>query len=238
MTKLYSELAQVYHEMYQSVFDYKKEFKFYNNVLRKYNCKNVLEIGCGSGNLAGLFLKSGYSYTGLDLFDEMLNIARKAEPKAMFIQGDMRNLKMKKKYDAIIVTGRSFTYMTKNQDVMKALRSMNNVLAKNGILIFDNFNAEVIFGRFKKRFVQKAKYGGKEYRRVSENTWNMETGWTWNWDTKYYIKENGKIKTVFDKSVLRAFTEDELKLFLKISGFKVLKTIKQGTPITIIAGKG
>ena len=28
MTKLYSDLARIYHEMYQSIFDYEKEFLF------------------------------------------------------------------------------------------------------------------------------------------------------------------------------------------------------------------
>ena len=64
MTKLYSQLAQVYHEMYQSIFDYKKEFQLYNRLLKKYKCKNILEIGCGSGNLAPFFLKAGYNYVG------------------------------------------------------------------------------------------------------------------------------------------------------------------------------
>jgi len=38
--------------------------------------KKLLEIGCGTGNLAPFFLKEGYNYTGLDSFNEMLMIAR------------------------------------------------------------------------------------------------------------------------------------------------------------------
>ena len=56
MSKLYSKLARIYHEMYQSIFDYKKEFQFYNRWLKKYKVHRVLEIGCGSGNLAPYFL--------------------------------------------------------------------------------------------------------------------------------------------------------------------------------------
>src|SRR3989338_679461 len=100
MTKLYSQLSRVYHEMYQSIFDYKKEFQFYNKLLKKYKCKKILEIGCGTGNLAAFFLKSSYSYLGLDLSNEMLKIAREVEPKAKFVQGDMRNIKIKYRFDA------------------------------------------------------------------------------------------------------------------------------------------
>ena len=124
MTKLYSKLANVYHEMYQNIFDYKKEFQFYNRILKKHNSKNVLEIGCGSGNLASYFLKNKYNYTGLDLSQEMLDIAKEVEPKARFIQADMRKLKLRKKFDAIIISGRSFTYLTTNEDIQNALKSI------------------------------------------------------------------------------------------------------------------
>ena len=62
--------------MYQHIFDYDEEYNFYDSILKKNNCTNILEIGCGSGMLARRFLKNGYSYLGLDLFNEMLNIAR------------------------------------------------------------------------------------------------------------------------------------------------------------------
>jgi len=36
MTTLYTKLARIYHEFYQSIFDYKEEFRFYNSEFRKY----------------------------------------------------------------------------------------------------------------------------------------------------------------------------------------------------------
>ena len=51
----------------------------------------------------------------------------------------------------------------------------------------------------------------------------------------YYIKENGKTKVVKNKETLRAFTKDELKLFLKLSNFEITKVIKDEFSISIIA---
>jgi len=37
MSQLYGDLAEVYHEMYQGIFDYKQEYDFYNNILQNNN---------------------------------------------------------------------------------------------------------------------------------------------------------------------------------------------------------
>jgi SAM-dependent methyltransferase len=223
--------------MYQSVFNYKKEFQLYNKLLKKYKCKKILELGCGSGNLASFFLKAGYNYTGLDLFKEMIKIAKKAEPKAKFVQGDMRNISLKGRFDAILITGRSFTYLTTNDDIMNALESIHKTLKKNGTLIFDNFNAEAIFKDFKKPIVQYASFKGTRYKRITKKKINLKTGWAWDLDETYYINKNGKTKIIKDTDTLRAFTLDELKLFLKLNNFEVLRNSKQDFAILTFAKK-
>lgn len=234
MTKLYSELAQVYHEMYISIFDYEKEFNFYDGLLRKYGRRSILEIGCGTGNLAPYFLKAGCEYTGLDLYDEMLQIARQNHPHARFVQGDMRDLKLGQAYDSVIITGRSFCYMTTNKDVMSALQSVYKILKEKGILIFDSFNANEIVPNLKKESSQEVKSGDTKYRRVNRTSLNLETGWTWNWEAEYHIEKKGEEKKIItDRSVLRAFTEDELKLFLQLTGYTVLEIIKENTLILV-----
>lgn len=237
MTKLYTSLARIYHEMYQSLFNYKEDFSNYHKLLQKYKCNTILELGCGSGNLSLFFVNAGYNYLGIDISKEMLAIAQKTAPDAEFRQGDMRSLQLKERFDAILITGRSFTYMTKNKDVMDTLRTLHTHLNDNGYLIFDNFNAEIIFTDFKNKLVQTAQYNDKHFKRVSSNSMNLKTGWTWNWKSTYYVTENGETKDVDDSSVLRAFTEDELKLFLTINGFSVLEIMKEDAAITIVAQK-
>ncbi|MHC4598618.1 MAG: class I SAM-dependent DNA methyltransferase [Planctomycetota bacterium] len=233
--KLYTELARVYHEMYQTLFDYEKEFAFLEDLLREFGCGEVLEVGCGTGNLASRFLKAGFVYTGMDLFEEMLAIAREVEPKGEFLRGDMRDFDLGRRFEAVVISGRSFTHMTTDADATNALKSVRRHLRENGVLIFDNFDARGIFPGFKNEMTQTARFGDREYTRISRNTVNRETGWTWNWNATYEIREKDETQIVKDSTVLRAFTESEIAGFLDRTGFALLRSLREGVAFTTIA---
>lgn len=144
MTILHTKLAKIDHGLYQSIFDYRKEFQVFHPILGKHSANRVLELGCGAGNLASYFLKAGYSYMGMDVAKPMLRIARRSHPEVEFIRGDMRRFSLSG-FDAVIIGGRSFTYMTANEDVRTALACVKRALRPGGILIFDNFEAGAIF---------------------------------------------------------------------------------------------
>ena len=236
MSKLYTELSRVYHEMHQTLFDYAAQYALFEGLIREHGCRNVLEIGCGSGNLYPYFLESGYAYTGLDLSGEMLAIAREEHPKGRFVQGDMRDFDLNERFDAVLVTGRSFTYMTRNEDVHLALKTMGRHLERGGLLVFDNFHAGEIFTDFRTELSSVCTYDTRTYTRASRNSINGETGWTWNWHAMYTIEEAGKDTLVIeDAAVLRAFTPDEIGLFLALNGYETVKTHYDPPVMTSVA---
>ena len=234
MTQLYSALANVYHEMYQHIFDYDKEYNFYDAILKSNNCHKILEVGCGSGMLAHRFLKNGYDYTGVDLFNEMLKIARTEVPSGLFVQADMRNLSFDQQFDAVLITGRSISYVIENRGIMDTLHGIHKSLRDGGILVFGFFEANGIFDNFND-FEQLIEHGKKKIRRISKLKMNLETGWTYDWHATYIIEDNGEVATYDDLTTLRAFTKDEMLLFLKLSGFQVKEAIDEGKTLTIIA---
>ncbi|MCX6222701.1 MAG: class I SAM-dependent methyltransferase [Bacteroidia bacterium] len=236
MTQLYSTLANIYHEMYQHIFDYDKEFEFYDSILKKYNCHKILEIGCGSGMLARRFVKSGYDYLGLDLFDEMLEIARLEVKTDKFIQCDMRNLSFHKQFDAVMITGRSIAYVIENKGIIETLNGVREALVDKGLLVFGVFEANGIFDNFND-FEQNIEHENRKIKRISTLKKNLTTGWTYDWFAKYIISDNDHLTEYDDVTTLRAFTKDEILLFLKLTGFKVIEILDEVKTFTIIAEK-
>ncbi len=222
--------------MYQHVFDYDKEFDFYDSILKRNDCHSILEVGCGSGMLARRFMKNGYKYLGVDLFNEMLNIARDEIKVDAFIQSDMRNLSFDQKFDSILITGRSLAYVTENKGIIDTFRGIYRLLENKGVFVFGVFEANGIFDNFGD-FEQDVCHNGKRIRRISKLKKNLDTGWTYDWYAKYIIEENGNVSEIDDLTTLRAFTKDEILLFLKLTNFKVKELIEEERAITLITEK-
>lgn len=236
MTQLYSTLAGIYHEMYQNIFDYDEEFKFYDTILKKHGCRRILEIGCGSGMLARRFLKNGYEYLGLDLYDEMLDIAKRETKADHFVRGDMRNLNFDSQFDAVLITGRSLAYVTDNKGIMDTFKGIHQSLKTDGLFAFGVFEASGIFENFND-FEQDFLVNNKRIHRFSKLTLNLQTGWTYDWHAKYIIEQEGKLSEYDDLTTLRAFTKDEILLFLKLNHFNVQELIQEPKTFTLIAQK-
>ncbi|MGB1243720.1 MAG: class I SAM-dependent DNA methyltransferase, partial [Chitinophagales bacterium] len=140
---LYKDLSKVYHKMYQNLFNYDKEFAFYHPILTQFSVKKIVEFGCGTGNLAKRFLAENFDYLGVDLNQEMLDIAAESLPREHFLQNDMRSFQSNSTFDAALITGRTISYLTTHQDILKTFGSIHDSLKNGGLLIFDAIDASL-----------------------------------------------------------------------------------------------
>lgn len=92
MSTLYKSLADVYEAMYKTFINYDEEFRKYQQLLHKCNCDAVVEIGCGTGNLARSFANDGLNYIGLDSSGDMLDIEKKILLPVIFCRVQCRIL--------------------------------------------------------------------------------------------------------------------------------------------------
>jgi SAM-dependent methyltransferase len=234
MAKLYEgKMAKIFDAMYQVFINYDEEYLFYNRFLKEINSKNVLEIGCGTGNLAKRFISNNHDYLGIDLSASMLKIAIERNPKGNFIEADMRNFKINSPKDSILITGRTTSYLISNNDIHTTFSSVYKNLSPNGIFIFDFIDANryIPFVLKNKDIKHEALVNGKLYSRT-EN-WiptPKSENFMLDWSAQYYKINNNK-KTLISKdfSTVRVFTLNEIQLFLHQNGFEIIKTIDRKT---------
>lgn len=233
MANLYDEkMAPIFDAMYQTFINYDEEYQFYNHLITELNCKTVLEIGSGTGNLAKRFLENNQEYIGLDLSKNMIALAQKRNKNGIFMRGDMREFKLDTKVDCALITGRSTSYLITNEDVQTTFRSISKNLNKGGILIFDFIDANrfIPFTKENEIIIQEAEHEKVKYFRNSNWKTTSAENFMLEWTAQYYTLKNNKKEVIADDfSIVRVFTLNEIQLFLFLNGFEIIQTIDRKT---------
>jgi SAM-dependent methyltransferase len=112
----------------KKIRDYKKTFKKYGvdpRALRwtsksaaeihykqlvadvNFEGKEVLDVGCGFGDIIAFIKKktTNFSYTGVDVVEEFISVARKRYPNSDFVLRDYFGNPMDKSFDIVISSG-------------------------------------------------------------------------------------------------------------------------------------
>ncbi len=106
---------------------------------------SVLEYGCGNGRITIPLARTGVAVTGVDLSEPMLDDFRKRlqkEPKEVqrnvsLRHGDMRTLKLKKRFALVFCPFNAFLHLYTRQDVEQFLARVRAHLAPRGEFVFD-----------------------------------------------------------------------------------------------------
>lgn len=94
--------------------------------------KKILEIGCGAGRDAELFIQSGFDYVGTDASIEMVKVASKRNPTGIFKQMDFYKLEFPDNYFDGFWAAAAFLHVPK-KEVAKLILEAKRVIKANGV---------------------------------------------------------------------------------------------------------
>ncbi|MGE6629231.1 class I SAM-dependent DNA methyltransferase [Bacillus sp. NPDC077027] len=103
---------------------------------------DILDVGCGTGEISLRLAKKGHNVTGVDVSEEMLSFAQqKAQAHhqhLQFLQQDMRELTgFEQTFQAAVICCDSLNYLKNENEVEKTFKNMFQLLEEDGILLFD-----------------------------------------------------------------------------------------------------
>ena len=130
----------LYSKIYDIIYsdkNYNDEVTYIHDILKKYQSKTILDLGCGTGIHSHKLSKLGYDVLCVDKSINMLKQAINHKNKNKYIQGNITNIRISKKFDSIISLFHVLNYL---EDYQKLLLTFNTVkihLKKGGIFIFD-----------------------------------------------------------------------------------------------------
>ena len=135
LPRMYTEFAR-YWQLISDPADYAVEARCWRDALRSKlgpGRHEILEMGVGGGNNLS-HLKSDFKFTGVDISPQMIEQARKLNPDEEFHVGDMRTIRLNRKFKAVIIHD-AIDYMLSEDDLRATFATAAAHLEKGGVFI-------------------------------------------------------------------------------------------------------
>ncbi len=97
----------------------------------------ILDLCCGTGQLARALTARGYAVIGIDGSYEMLRFARKNAPEAAFRQADAREFSVEQPCNAVVSTFDSLNHIMSLAELTAVFRNVYAALLPGGVFLFD-----------------------------------------------------------------------------------------------------
>jgi ubiquinone/menaquinone biosynthesis C-methylase UbiE len=165
----YDSCSANFEKTFMDLKLYKDNLDEFSNLL-PFRAK-ILDLGCGPGNITRLLMekKRNFKMLGVDLSQEMINLATRNVPLASFLVGDIRNLSfLEKDFDAVIA---AFCIVhLSNEEASNFIHDINCLLKSEGVIYLSCIqgsnstytktsfspNHEIFFNHFSEEFIVEA----------------------------------------------------------------------------------
>jgi SAM-dependent methyltransferase len=222
----FSEYSQYYNLFYRDK-NYQLEADYVDQTIKKNipDARVLLDLGCGTGVHDRLLNKKGYEILGIDRSETMVKEAYSiANDTLSFLQGDIRKLRMDKKFDVVISLFHVMSYQVNYVDLFDSFATAKAHLKTSGLFIFDFWYGPAVLTN---RPQQKTKVAEDEKLIVKRETnpklhlhQNMVDV---NFSFEVMDKSTSALKHSFNElHTMRYWFYPELEFFLNKAGFLLL----------------
>ena len=97
----------------------------------------VLDLCCGSGQMARALIERGFRVTGVDASEQMLRLARQNVPAVEFIHADARSFRLPPGFDGALSTFNSLAHLAGVDELKMAFRNVRTALLPAAPFLFD-----------------------------------------------------------------------------------------------------
>lgn len=221
----YSDMAQVYDKLMHKDINYEEWTDYIENIFDCYdiNPKLVCDLACGTGNMTIPLARRGYDMTGIDVSEEMLNIARnKAEGlDILFLNQNITDLDLYGTMGAFICMIDGLNYILPPKSLLKLFTRIKTCFIDDGgLFVFDistEYKLKNIIGS--NTFI----HCGKDIFYSWQNRY-LEKKKLSDMFLTFFVKNGSQYSRFEERHLQRAHSEKELKLMLKKAGFTTIDT--------------
>jgi len=155
MNNSYKRFAYFYDEVTQEL-EYDLWLEFVEPYLK--NGDTILDLACGTGTFATMLKLKGFNSEGLDLSDEIIEIANEKKKinhlDIPFYVMDMTTFNLNKKYDVITCFFDSVNFLDNKSKITKMFNQVYKHLNDGGYFIFD-IASRVLFDEYSQNEIHK-----------------------------------------------------------------------------------
>lgn len=216
-----------YYDLLYRDKDYQGEVDYLHALIsqRLPSARAVLNLGSGTGRHDRLLAEKGYKVTGVDLSQQMVDIATASvEGSSLpvnFVCGDAREVRLEDRFDVVLSLFHVFSYQTSNQDLRKALVTAFEHLNPGGYLMFDCWYGPGVLSDPPVVRVKRLEDETVRVTRLAEPVHHPSENII---DVNYELQfqaPGGPVKVTREKHRMRYLFVPEVKLLADLVGFEV-----------------
>ena len=218
----YGEFAKIYDDLINEDINYDNMVSRIIEICNEHNieCKDYLDVACGTGNVTVRLAKHFKDIYAVDLSEDMLreafNKLKENRIKGKIICQDMTEMQLNRKFDLITSVLDSTNYITDEDDLKKYFSSVKEHLKDDGIFIFDvnsYYKLSEILGN------NIYTYSEEDVFYTWENVFEDDMV---SMFLTFFVKQGELYERFEEEHFERAYKEEELESALSNCGLKVI----------------